>query len=267
MILINLYTTYYEAKDPKRKNELLFCINKNSNNLLIDKIYVLCENKLEYENSKINLIRIDRRPTFNDFFYLINQNTGEDDINIISNTDIYFNESLKLVDKINHFEKKCLALGRWDIINDSKLRFCQNDYSQDTWIFKGKIRNLNGDIPLGIVGCDNKIANEISKGGYKIINPSLSIITIHYHRSSFRNYNNKYKLNPPYRFILPTPLKGWLGYVFKYSSRSDYYSLLFKKYKKAYYLRSMVKLMIKILNRLDKDRARRLKKYYFRKLT
>lgn len=264
--MIYLFTTYYDEKDFNRKKELDFCIDQNLKNPLIDKIYLLNESPELFSDAKIITKKICRRPSFNDFFLLINQEVTAEDISIIANTDIVFNDSLKLIYSIPNLENKCLALGRWDYLSDSKLRFNQNDYSQDVWIFKGNIKKINGEFLLGMMGCDNKIAYEISRAGYNLLNPSLSIIATHHHRSEKRNYNNKFQLPPPHKFVLPRSLECKLKYILKYNKYTDYHSLLIKKYIKAYYLRPVIKIMIRIFNHLNKRFATRLKKYYYRKL-
>lgn len=46
---------------------------------------------------KITEILIRRRPTYQNFINHINTHTGEDDIHIIANTDIYFEDSIEVL--------------------------------------------------------------------------------------------------------------------------------------------------------------------------
>jgi hypothetical protein len=46
---------------------------------------------------KIEEILITQRPTYQNFINHINTHTGEDDIHIIANTDIYFEDSIEVL--------------------------------------------------------------------------------------------------------------------------------------------------------------------------
>ena len=87
--MINLYTSFYQDKDLKRQKELLFCLNQNIKNPLIDKIYLIIEGEVIVpESDKIVLIPF-KRPTYRDFFELIGRRVqSSDEISIICNTDI-----------------------------------------------------------------------------------------------------------------------------------------------------------------------------------
>jgi len=137
--MVNLYTSFYQDKDPKRQKELLYCLTKNIENPLIDNIFLIVEGEVKLPiNGKLIIIEANR-PTYRNFFDLINDTvTSPNDISILSNADIYFNDTLQLIDLR---EKQCIALSRWDKRKDG-LRLHNERYSQDTWIFKGKIRNV-----------------------------------------------------------------------------------------------------------------------------
>ena len=72
----------------------------------------------------------------------------------------------------------------------------------------------NSDVPLGVPGCDNRIAAELLyRYGYNVLNPSKSIKTYHYHPSgdSTRMYlNSDYSRNcyveGPYEHLTPHKL-------------------------------------------------------------
>jgi len=192
--MINLFQNYYEENNVARRNEIDFCISKNM------------------ENQDVNLILIESntRMTYSDFFRIINNYTGSDDINIIANLDIYLNETIKLLTTMSH--DQAFAICRWELEKNGGLRFADRPDSQDTWIFKGKIKNVFGDFNLGYCGCDNRIAYEIQKAGYLLKNPGKTIQTIHAHSSGIRNYKYKgkerkdFEVGPPYLTITPTTL-------------------------------------------------------------
>lgn len=187
--MINLFINYFEHKDIERKKELDQCVKNNLNNNYI----------------KCIIINSNDRLTYNDYFKLINNYTKEDDINIISNLDIYFDDTILYSQKMNYDD--CYALTRWDVLSNGEINFFNRTDSQDCWIFKGKIKNIFGDFCLGHPGCDNRIAFEIQRSGYNITNPSLTIKSYHIHNSNIRNYTNKNLVHPPYLRLNPTELK------------------------------------------------------------
>jgi hypothetical protein len=144
------------------------------------------------------------KPTYESFFNKINESTGPDDINIICNSDIFLDETIALTSQLK--DKEMWALSRWDWKEGrTPIHFNRED-SQDVWIVKGKIENVYGDFTLGRLGCDNRIAHEFHKAGYRVTNPSLSVKTFHVHNSQVRNYTQTDVVPPPYYTIKPTRL-------------------------------------------------------------
>ena len=231
--MINLFTTYYNPKNIKREKEFNLCLLNNCNHESISKIYLLSQiNKINTLNhEKIKMIEISERPKFNDFFKLINRISNENDINIIANTDIYFDDSLRLLKNIKLYNT-CFALTRWDVWGDGRARLTELDDSQDCWIFKGKINHIIGNYSFGVPGCDNRLAHEITEAGYSLSNPSISIKTHHLHISSYRpNSSNWFSddvyVGPPHKYIIPDTLESFLKTSFihiiiKKKSFSDY---------------------------------------------
>jgi hypothetical protein len=103
-----------------------------------------------------------------------------------------------------------VALTRWcpdhghRIINDQIEIYHNHDRSQDVWIWKNILKNYEDkecNFTLGKLGCDNKIAYIFHQMGYKVLNPSLEIITYHLHKEeNDRLYERKW-LPGPYMFI------------------------------------------------------------------
>jgi hypothetical protein len=198
--MVNIYTSFYQDSNPVRQLELLYCLKKNINNPLIDKIYLLVEGNVVLPKSdKIVSVNF-KRPTYRDFFDFVNNTViTKDDISIVCNTDIYFNHTLSLLD---FHDRQCVALSRWDYKKQA-LRLHNERYSQDSWIFKGKIRNVRfADFYMGIPGCDNRIAYELNRAGYRLLNPATTIQSIHYHPSDLHNYNQDTpKIPKPYLYV------------------------------------------------------------------
>ena len=218
--MINLYTTYYYEENSQRNEELNKCLINNKRCQAISNIYVISE--IEEDDfiikNKINIKKINKRPTFDDFFNIINRTTSKDEINIIANGDIYFDETLNRINEIN-LHNYCLALTRWDVWDDRRKRLTEISGSQDSWIFKGKIKKVIGDFPIGVPGCDNRIAYEINKSGYIVINPSISIKSYHLHKSRHRPNIDKWftkgnYIDKPHLYIMPVTLESIYNFKF-----------------------------------------------------
>jgi len=167
---INLFVCVYSTENKRRQNEMDKCLRINKRNQFLNVVPIYNQDRL----------------TYNDFFKIINEASGNDDINIITNSDIYFDSTIELAQHMLY--KELYALTRWDL-NGNDLTFYNLSYSQDSWIFRGKIEDINAPYELGKMGCDNKIAFEFFNKGYKVLNPSKSIITTHLHESNFRTYD------------------------------------------------------------------------------
>lgn len=156
------------------------------------------------KNFDLMIFESQTKPTYTSFFNKINEISTDDDINVICNSDIFFDETIKLAENIKPNEM--YALLRWEYQINKTAKLFERPDSQDTWIFRGKINNVYGDFTLGIRGCDNRIAHEFSKAGYSVLNPCRSIKSYHVHNSNIRNYTMKDVVPPPYLTIHPSSL-------------------------------------------------------------
>ncbi len=179
--MINLFYNYY--KSGKRQQEIDFCLKKNKE--VFDRVLIY-EGRYSFEN-----------------VFALSKNYPTD-INVFCNSDIYF-PSIELLNNIK--EDECYALTRWNKEGDN-IKFFDRVDSQDSWIFKGSVKNVKANFYTGMWGCDNRLLFEIKKAGYTIKNPSLSIKTIHIHKEDERNYERTpYNTVPePYLTIAPCSL-------------------------------------------------------------
>lgn len=152
--MIRLFISYYIDKVEARQKELDECLCKNLNNPLIDEIHMLLEYPVDEDitrHKKIQKVHVKSRPSFAVFFEYINSITRPEDVSILANSDIYFDDTLSLLGKYS--DTNVLALCRYDIKKD-KVVFMNSWDSQDTWVFKGKIREVpDSDFSLGKAGC------------------------------------------------------------------------------------------------------------------
>jgi|688.fasta_scaffold46866_2 hypothetical protein len=221
----NLFVNYYTDKNPERQKEIDFCFEQNLNNEKFNCCYVIIngEDSKKYDGIISRTIQRDKilhrrvmqeRPTYNDYFDITERYFNQpDNINIICNSDIVIcKDTMEVIEQYVNTSNKALALSRWDVSDMSNYQsnavlFNRAD-SQDTWIFKGGVPNVEGaDFTMGIAGCDNSIAYLLESAGYSLVNPSLSIKTYHIHLSNIRNYingENIQRVPPPYVLVPPT---------------------------------------------------------------
>ncbi len=183
---INLITCEYVPADENRRHEIEFCLKRNRESGYFK-----------------NVITVNHKPTFAELFEITR--ASPDDINIISNTDIFFDNTINEVKNIT--SREAWALTRWNYLGDNRAEFFNRHDSQDVWIFRGAVRKeTDGKYGMGVAGCDNRLAFELKKAGYLVRNPSLSIRAYHYHLSEVRTFDWNDKVPEPYLFLPPQTL-------------------------------------------------------------
>ena len=210
-----LYTTFYDEYNSFRKLELLQCLEHNIANPAIREIVVFNEGSslAQLGSKKIVEIKIDKRPTYQDFINYINTNSNTDDIHIIANTDIYLDKNIEVLKHIN-LKDTCLALSRWDTADTIRPKLYNRNDSQDVWVFKGPIKNnLKANFPLGVARCDNRLLYELQKASYTVLNTAYSIKSFHLHKRHvaklYTDDDNFFEIEPPFRYIYPHNLFGF----------------------------------------------------------
>jgi len=187
----NLFISLYNEQNKKRQSELKECLLRNCK--VFDIVWVLAEGGelaewvLEGLPTNVNVLPVTIRPTFRTFFNAVNAVTNYDDINVVSNSDIYF-EALNLLPGIN----QCFSITRYE----NGILLNQID-SQDAWIFKGIIKIPSYCDYHQIPGCDNRLNYELRKMGYEMSNPCLTIKSHHLHKGE-KSYDGTKRINPPY---------------------------------------------------------------------
>lgn len=226
MILI---TTYYKSQSVERQKEIDYCLEKNIENPLIETIYLLGNEIFEFsflnkqDQQKIKQVKISDDPNyilkFSDAICFINQECI-DKICILSNTDIYFDNTLKKI-KQSQLCQTVFSLLRYDLLEDSSIEIFKrwdiprND-SQDSWIFMSplSVPLSQIDFEFGTLGCDSLFSSILYHHNYKIQNPSLDIISIHVHLSNHRTYDENKRIHGNYMLIDPSHLDVQSNYSF-----------------------------------------------------
>jgi hypothetical protein len=194
-----LITPYFKTQDSNRNIELDRVLSRNLDSNLFEKIILFCDPGAipPITDQKIEVIQTKHRSKYCDFFKEGNKHTNK--IVVVANSDIFFDETLNFAEKYLVEEKRVLALTRYEYVLQNNGTYSSHMQmgcdSQDSWIFLPALDTGNMDISfgLGVPGCDNRLASELSKK-YEVINPSLSIKTYHVHESNFRTYDPNKRL-------------------------------------------------------------------------
>ena len=191
---INLFTSYWLTNNKIRQAEIDDTLERNIANPLIDRIFLyLDDNYIPPILRRPKVMIIDRgfRPTYKNYIDYINAHAlCVNSYNMIANGDIYFDDTLKHLKKIN-MENTCVTLNRWEIRRGAPPQLLNQSGTQDVWIFKGKIKQALVDlvdIPLGFPCCDNVFLWRIYESGYNAGCPSFDIKAYHNHASTIRSY-------------------------------------------------------------------------------
>ncbi len=164
---MNLFINYYRDNSEARQQEIDYCLQQHLSNGYLKNIICLCEPECHSALSQFSgfdKLRLfdSSRATFNDMF--LRMRNYPNNINIICNNDIYFDESLKMVNDYAH-PSRVLALTRIEVLDKDGLytaRKASPENSQDVWIFFDEV-----------------------------INPHHKIRCLHYHLSNVRNDCNE----------------------------------------------------------------------------
>ena len=211
--MIRLFTSSYDDVQAGRNSELRECLERNVACAAIDEILVLAEKRHGHipRSEKIRIRPIALRPCYDDFFRWINEIAGPEDISIIANPDIFFDASARVLQTRNPRRDEVFALSRWDLLARGESRLYDHNDSQDTWIVRGKVNHVGGDFPIGVPRCDNRVASEFEKAGYRVLNPSFSIRSFHLHAGNRVPYATNCRpdfVAPPYKYVWPHNLAG-----------------------------------------------------------
>lgn len=208
-----LIQQYFHHKTTRRAREIFSCLEKNIESPFIDHIILL--NEQEYSeipaSSKVTVLNHPHRMTYYDVLKTALERVPAGDIVVFSNSDIYFDESLLNLWRLQIEERRMfLALLRWE----GSTIFGPRADSQDTWIcarnsLDWTLDRSEFDFPFGKPGCDNVITYLMMKHRMLIVNPAYTIITHHLHSSNVRNYDPKDVLyRPIYVYVEPVAIQS-----------------------------------------------------------
>ena len=201
-----LIVPWHNSAHPERAAELQEAARRNVDSGLFDRLlYVTEEHRVP---AGTEMVGVPHRPTYAEVFAIAADQAGPEDVVVIANSDIYFDDTLRAL--VPH-EGQAFALARWE---PSGLRDRQD--SQDVWVFKGPPRVQGANFWFGVPGCDNSVLHLMAKAGYTVSNPSRSVKAHHLHASEYRTCSRPWtqsakgtKESPPlpFRFCDPSFLE------------------------------------------------------------
>jgi hypothetical protein len=211
ILLIGLYLD----PDAARLGEFLTCLERNVANRLIDQVHVFVEQEIDPVDlagryaqlclRKVQLVVTGVRVTYAALFAYANRELPGRRV-IVANADIFFDHTLARLDDYN-LGDCLLCLSRWDVHANGTWSLFDYAHSQDVWIFQTPIREFACDFPLGIPGCDNRVAWEADHAGLIVANPSRSVRAYHLHLTGIRRYTAAHRLSGPVRGVRPEALE------------------------------------------------------------
>ena len=210
-----LVTQYYVPEKAVRAREITACLANNAACKYIDRIVLLNEKEYDLpvsiQTAKIEQEVVGARLRFDTVFKWIYEKAPRDSYIVIANSDIYLDQSWRLLWSIG-LDDTFLSLLRWDDVpgGDPKL-FGPRADSQDSWVVSAnsvKARTWDWkalEIPFGKGGCDNAINVEMLRQKFRLANPCMNLITHHLHTSGYRTYDPQDIVERPmYMYLTPT---------------------------------------------------------------
>jgi len=194
---ISLVVPYFRSTNGARQRELDECLFRNVNNPLIDRVVLLIDDgaQLPLQSDKIEVRNLEDRPTYADWLLIAEEMNLQGPV-LLANSDIYFDESLKLVHQVLAEPSVFMALSRWEVQGGNTQKHPNPHWSQDAWaIWAGKVdlhqMRERLDFKLGVPRCDNKVAYVFATSGWSVRNPCNFLRSYHLQESQVRNYAKK----------------------------------------------------------------------------
>lgn len=191
---LNLILQYCNSVNPERQKEYDFCLLQNLHNPHIAKIFNLKERLTVVPDVIRNHPKYAEHPvshwlTYETAFKFANEVIGSDAFCCLCNLDIFLDintDWAKALDFIEKANKVVFCLSRHEFDGTNKATLDQSFVpfalanTQDAWLFKTPLEVKNCNFELGLLGCDNAIADRINKSGYIPFNSPLEYKIFHY---------------------------------------------------------------------------------------
>lgn len=189
---ISLVTCFYKDRDFLRQAELQECLERNTNNPLLNRIVLLVEEGAETEkllmHPKVESVIVPKgKQTFADLIRVANERcSGE--VVVLANTDIYFDETLSFINSVD-LAQRVIVSTRREVGTQGHSLWSYHQQASDAWVMEAPIQAHDLDIELGKNGCESLFLGRMLRVGYSIQNVSLDLKCYHMHASQKRNYD------------------------------------------------------------------------------
>lgn len=218
---MHIITSFSKSGSEERNKEYSLCFEKNNDNKFIKSITVLSEDvRVEpiINYSKVKFEKLKARPTFRNIIDYVNNNIDDNETVIITNADIYFDNTLQ---HVNFDKEYAYCLTRWHkYTEEDDFIYEVIPACHDTWILKTPIIVDDIDFHMGVLGCDSRLSYQFFESGYLPINPSYKVKCYHMHVSNIRTWKRENILCGDYLGVKPTNVvKYSQANLFKYNGK------------------------------------------------
>ena len=205
---IILFTQFYLANDKETNDLNIYALTNNYKNKYINEIILLnekiySEEELGFEDKnldKIKQVNINKRLKYSDVFEYIQANNLKNQIIVISNLDIYLNDSINNLNKIELDKfKLCYCLTRWEtykngkkhepFLNPNSSSSCDTWCLHTKWIHELDVSEFN--LRLGTVGCENMFQYKLALSHFYLRNDPYLIKIMHSEKHCLKDKRKK----------------------------------------------------------------------------
>jgi len=193
---VHVFVPFKWTTDKYHNQEIAYCLRLNMQNPSIDTLHILSEDHSIIDQFPDHAIILNDRPTFSDWLRQ-SQHLRHGDVTLIVNADILIQSDLSYLSDILDFGERCLATSsRYEFDYERGIVSPHHNpkTSQDMWalrvsdrVFPDLIRQC--EVPIGVQGCDNKIAYVLLNNGFSIFNTYLFTQHIHLHKGGRKMYS------------------------------------------------------------------------------
>jgi hypothetical protein len=192
MKFLNIIIQFYNEKNQDRKDELVIALTQNLNNPCVKSVINLLEKDNKHipeeiaKHPKYCEYELNKWYTYKDVFDFCNKNLKNEYCCII-NLDMMLDQTSKwnnIKGDLDNGYIYALSRHEFDYLND-KIELDSNfvrlfhSNTQDGWFFKTPVQINDCNFEIGLLGCDNAIADRINKSGYKILNKAVEYKLLH----------------------------------------------------------------------------------------
>lgn len=210
-----LFTQWFNS-NPEVMAYNSYCLHKNVSNPYIDHVY-LFDSGRSFSNiysKKLSVIPIKDRLSYSDWFEYNNEK-NTDSMKILINSDIYFDESISILNKLDMNDDTLYVGTRVDVTQKGDIipstvtyrdggKTVDPDRSQDVWIYKNINATFNSHFVLGEKHCDGQLRISAQNAGVKVVSLFPHLRCIHL---DWRQSRAEFKEN--YEMVERRPIQYW----------------------------------------------------------